>query len=202
MLNRLLVPIITIALLTSCSIRQSDEEKNSLSNRDNKSSQTEIYEPIVVINNNVFTKEELDFYTLMNRLSVHLHRHTDEKALSGEKLKDKLAYWDEQLDQYDHLNVNLQSLIELNAMALLAEEKGYYISEKELIQQVTDFRGKAEAVATIQQLIDEYGKDKYNSHINEYIRLSMLKDHVFDDLRKDVKDTHPNLSERVKLHAP
>src|SRR5690625_2713831 len=67
---------------------------------------------VVTIDDQTLEKEDLDFHMLLNKIRYIL------KAEQEEAPSD----FDEQLAYYDNINVNLQSMIELHAMTLLAEE--------------------------------------------------------------------------------
>lgn len=196
MLKRLLFSLITTSLLVSCSNEQTDKINDITSNHKKETTPINTSDAVITLKDTTYTKEALDFYILMNKVNIEWNRHEDEKTLTGEKRLDKLAYWDEQLQQYENLNVNLQSFIELHAMALLAEEKGYYIPEQELEQQLADYQHKIEVVPVIQQLINEYGQEEYDKNIKEYIRLNRLQEKVIKDLQKTIKSETPDASEQ------
>src|SRR5690625_6998467 len=83
---------------------------------------------------------------------------------------DTIAYLEEQRTYYDNINVNLQSMIELYAMSLLAEEKNYFVPEDKLQTAIKKYNEKVSNVAEATKLIEEYGQEKYNRNIEEYIQ--------------------------------
>src|SRR5690625_6706677 len=60
---------------------------------------------------------------------------------------DTIAYLEEQRTYYDNINVNLQSMIELYAMSLLAEEKNYFVPEDKLQTAIKKYNEKVSNVA-------------------------------------------------------
>src|SRR5690606_6190315 len=78
---------------------------------------------VVTINGKTFNEDDLEFYTLINKVKIQL-----QVAESNDE--DQRMYYEEQLEYYDNINVNLQSLIELYAMSLLAEEKNYFVPDE------------------------------------------------------------------------
>lgn len=193
MIRKVLVSVIIVMLLSSCS---SGEPKDESTNEQSGSvKELKSSDEMVTINEKVFTKDDLDFYTLMSKVDVELKRHLDKETFTGEKLKDRMEYWDEQLKLYENVNVNLQKLIEIHSMALLAEEKGYYIAEKDLEKKMKDFENRIGEVEEASQFIKEYGQEKYNGYLKEYVRKSMLQEKVIDDLLTDIKKEHAETPE-------
>lgn len=150
---------------------------------------------VVTIDGDDMTYDDLEFYTLMDKIKIELNRAEDEKNLTGDELTDKNAYWDEQIAQYENVNIGLQSMIEIKSMSLLAEEKNYFVPDEKLDKKVKDFEKKTDGNEAVDQLIAEYGEKDYQYHLREYVRQSSLRDRVAEDLSDDIAEENPDASE-------
>src|SRR5699024_8057976 len=140
---------------------------------------------VVTIDGDDMTYDDLAFYTLMDKIKIELNRAEDEKNLTGDELTDKNAYWDEQIAQYENVNIGLQSMIEIKSMSLLAEEKNYFVPDEKLDEKVDDFEQKTDGNEAVGQLIADYGEKDYQYHLREYVRQSSPVDWVAEDCRHE-----------------
>src|SRR5690625_5192945 len=125
---------------------------------------------VITIKDRTFVYNDLEFYELMNKVKIELYLEADLKEASSDEAKERKEFWSEQREYYDNLNVNLQSLIETYAMSLLAEEKNYFVPEDKLETAIKKYNEKVSNVAEATKLIEEYGQEKYNRNIEEYIQ--------------------------------
>lgn len=175
-----LLSVMMMAILTACS--------------NNKEKEEIVEEKVVTIADKTFSKGDLEFYTLMKKIQIEINRHFDMASYDGEDLEKRTVFWDDQLNYNENINVQLQNLIEIYAMSLLAEEKNYYIPQEKLDKEIDSFK---EGVATIdgaKQLIENYGEGKFNRNLQDYMRQSMLRDRVVTDLEKEIKEEKPQIS--------
>ncbi|MDQ0215621.1 hypothetical protein J2S13_002039 [Oikeobacillus pervagus] len=184
--------LLLILFLVGCSSGKSDvtdQKEQTTTDEQTKQSQSKLSEntKIITINGNDFLDKDLEFYTLMNKMMVELKRSEDIESLEVEKVADRNAYWDEQLESYDNINVNLQSLIELNAMALLGEEKNYYIPDDIITKEEKILSEQIENRKETKALLEAYGKKKYDDSVREYLRVTMLRDRVANELEEKIK---------------
>ncbi|MTW87600.1 hypothetical protein F3157_18445 [Virgibacillus dakarensis] len=184
--------LLLILFIVGCSSEKPEvtkQKEQTTKNEHTEQSQSELSEgdKVVTLNKNDFLYEDLGFYQLMNKIMVELKRSEDIKKLEEEKAAERNSYWDEQLDGYDKMNVNLQSLIEINAMALLGEEKNYYIPDDMITKEKKKLTVKIEKNEEAKALVETYGKKKYDDSIGEYIRVTMLRDRVANDLEQKIK---------------
>src|SRR5699024_1820594 len=112
-----------------------------------------------------------------------------------DNLNDKMVYWDEQLAQYDNINIGLQSMIEIIAMSLLAEEKNYFVPDEKLTTKVEEFEQQIEGNKAVEQLIQDYGEKDYQHHLREYIRQSTLRDRVAHELGDEIAEENPDATD-------
>ncbi|MEN1966773.1 hypothetical protein WMZ97_01740 [Lentibacillus sp. N15] len=150
---------------------------------------------VVTINDKSFDNHDLAFYTLMRNIQAEIGRHFDQEKFDGKELEDRNAYWDDQIAYNENTNVQLQNLIEIYAMALLAKEKNYYNPPEELDKAVKELTESMEDIKGAQKLIDTYGEKNFRQHIHEYMDYSLLRDRVVDDLTKDIKQEHPDITD-------
>jgi len=197
--------MILMLLLTSCSNDVSedattnddanDEPKTEANSSSEDNEETSDDDSVVTIDGDDMTYDDLEFYTLMDKIKIELNRAEDKKSLSGDELNDKNAYWDEQIAQYENVNIGLQSMIEIKSMSLLAEEKNYFVPDEKLDKKVDDFEQKTDGNEAVEQLITEYGEEDYQYHLREYVRQSSLRDRVAEDLSDDIAEENPDASE-------
>src|SRR5699024_5258531 len=106
--------MILMRLLTSCSNDVSedattnddanDEPKTEANSSSEDNEETSDDDSVVTIDGDDMTYDDLEFYTLMDKIKIELNRAEDKKSLSGDELNDKNAYWDEQIAQYENVN--------------------------------------------------------------------------------------------------
>ena len=153
-------------------------------------------ENVVKIEGTTFTRDDMEFYALMQKTKNELNRATDAEGLQGQALSASDAYWDAQNKMFDNVNVKLQNLIEIHAMSLLAEEKNYFVPYEELGLKVTEYYEIIEDNAAIQEMIKQYGEENHDLNVEAYMRESMLRDRVAADIEKTVLDELPDVTEQ------
>lgn len=151
---------------------------------------------VVTINGKVLSYEDLQFYQLMNKVDIELNRAADEKNLEGEELKEKLAYWDEQLEYHDNFNVNLSKMMEQHTMYLLAREKGLDAETAEVGKTVEEFTAKVAQNEAASQLVSAFPEDAYKNRLNNYFTEKLLTLKIYDTLKADVLKEKPDASEK------
>lgn len=151
---------------------------------------------VVTINGKVLSYEDLQFYQLMNKVDIELNRAADEKNLEGEELKEKLAYWDEQLEYHDNFNVNLSKMMEQHTMYLLAREKGLEAKADLVGKTVEEFQAKVAKNEATSQLVSDFPADAYQNRLNNYFTEKLLTLQIYDTLKADVLKEKPDASEK------
>lgn len=144
---------------------------------------------VVTIGDKTFYQEDLGFYTLMNKVKITLE-------MDAAKNEEEADYYKEQLDYYEHINANLQSLIELYGMTLLAEEKNYFVPDDKLTEAVKKYDEQIQKNENAVRLIEQFGKEKYEQRIEEYIRQSILRDRIVNELKENIEKDNPDVEER------
>lgn len=151
---------------------------------------------VVTIEGKVLSYEDLQFYQLMNKVEIELNRQQDEQKLQGDELKDKLAYWDEQLKYHDNFNVNLSKMIEQHTMYLLSKEKGMNVEEAAVSKEIEAFTAKVKENDPATQLIASFPEDAYQNRVNRYFTEKLLTQKIYETLKTDVVKEKPNASEK------
>lgn len=162
---------------------------------DNNKTALEEKDAVVTINDETFYADDLEFFTLMENIQFEINRHYDQQEYEGAELEDRNVYWDEQFQYYVNVNVQLQNLIEIYAMALLAKEKNYFNPVEDIDQEVVAFYSGVENIPAVQELVVDFGETEFRRKIDEYMDYSLLRDRVVDDLIEDLKTEKPNMSE-------
>lgn len=182
--------LMAVFMLGACS--KDTEEPNTT-----KQQNTNVIEDrVITIQDKTFTKDDLEFYTLMKKIQIETKRYKDIQNLEGEELSSQNVYWDEQLTYYDNMNVQLQHLVELYAMSLLAEEKHYDVPREKLEKEVEQFRAQVLDIPKANEIIVDYGEAKFNRNIYDYMRQSLLRDRIVADLEKELKAEQPEIREK------
>ncbi|MBT2645096.1 hypothetical protein J7I80_23010 [Bacillus sp. ISL-41] len=151
---------------------------------------------VVTINGKVLSYEDLQFYQLMNKVDIELNRAADTKNLEGEELKEKLAYWDEQLKYHDNFNVNLSKMMEQHTMYLLAREKGLDAETDLVAKTVEEFQNKVAQNEAASQLVSDFPADAYQNRLNNYFTEKLLTLQIYDTLKADILKEKPDASEK------
>lgn len=109
--------------------------------------------------------------------------------------EDEKNYYREQLNYYDFTNANLQSLIELYSITLLAEEKNYFVPDEKLEKALEKYEDQIQNVPEAVDLIETFGKETYKRKLKEYVRQSMLRERVVNELKEDIEADNPDADE-------
>ena len=151
---------------------------------------------IVTIENHGFLKEDMEFYTLMQKVKNEVDRVNDAEDLTGKELDESNNFWEAQNKQYDNINAQLQNMIEIHAMSLLAKEKNYYIPMEKLDAEVERLNAVIDTVPTLQKMIQRYGEKNYKVNIRGYMEERMLRDRIAADIKKTVREENPQADEQ------
>src|SRR5690625_6946511 len=144
---------------------------------------------VVSVKDKTFYEEDLDFHTLMNKIKLLLQKEVTED-------EEQLEYLDEQIEYHDNINVNLQSMIELYAAALLAEEKNYFIPYDKLLKELGKYNEQIDEADEAVEMVEDFGREKFNRNIEEYVRQTLLRDRVVADLEENLKEDNPDAEDR------
>src|SRR5690625_2057827 len=72
----------------------------------------------------------------MKQNQVDINLEKEQSTIDKENIEERAEFWNEQLEYYENVNVNLQSLIETYAMSLLAEEKNFFVPDEKIETEV------------------------------------------------------------------
>lgn len=168
------------------------ESESELGNESTNATAKRPTDAVVTIDEEVFTQEDLEFYTFMEKIQIESGRYFDQLELDGQEAKERDAYWDDQLVFLENVNVQLNNMIEIYSMRLLAEEKSYDIHYDKVKQAMDDFNKDIEEIDTVQSLIDAYGREQFDEQMEAYMKTSLLRDRVVRDLQHKAEEEHPD----------
>jgi YtkA-like len=153
-------------------------------------------EGVAKINGEWITKEEINFYKLINQLQLEMNRETARKNYSGEKLKEELAYLDSQKTNIEDQNQLLTQIIRLRSMAVLAEEKGHTATNEEVEEAIKKVRGQYSQFESASNMIKEYGEEKFWATEREHYKMIVLSQKIQKDLIDKIKKENPSYGEQ------
>lgn len=174
-LRRTLLIILSILSVSGCA------EKTEVASK----------EVVAKINGEEITKEDLNFYQLINVMQIAMYREADKKKYAGSELEQAMKYWDAQEKDAKTQNLLLTQAIRLRAVALLAKEKGHQATNQEINQEIEKVKEiyKQQPVAT--KMIQEYGEEKFWQQQQVQYERIVLAGKVQKDVIDNVKKANP-----------
>src|SRR5690625_657760 len=142
--------LLIIFLLVSGCGNPADEEENTVNGHDDEpetigasddSKETELPEHIT-IEGNGYDQIDIAYFTLFEKIKIEMARFEDIEEKNKGEAAERNSYWDDQLKLYENENIRIQNLIELVSMALLAEEKNYFIPDERLQKELDEWHEK------------------------------------------------------------
>lgn len=151
---------------------------------------------IASINGEWITQEDVEFYRFINTLHIEMARETDKQKYTGAELEEAMNYWDTQEKLNDNQNMLVAQIIRLRAMSMLGEEKGHQASESEVNAEVEKVRTQYNESEVAQQLISEYGEEKFWNYQQSQYEKIVLTQKVQADVVELVKKDNPQASDQ------
>ncbi len=151
---------------------------------------------VATINGEPITKEHIEFYRFINKLHTAINRERDKEKYSGKELEDALAYWDAQDKVNENQNQLLTQIIRLRSAAMLAEEKGHKATAAEVDSQLEDIKEQYEKYEIANQMIAEYGSEKFWKQQQTQYEMIVLTQKVQQDVISLVKKENPKANEQ------
>ncbi len=182
------VLIVFLLIITGCSKEDVADSSSGLVNDES--------ETIVKIEAREFVAEDMEFYTFMQKVKNEINRIADAEGLEGQALEETNKFWAKENERYDHVNTQLQNMIEMYAMSLLAKEKNYFIPMEKLDKELADFNAIVARHTSIQEMIEAYGEKEYKLNSRSYTEESMLRKRIVKDLDEEIREANPNASEQ------
>ncbi|WP_335377220.1 hypothetical protein [Bacillus sp. JJ1122] len=200
----ILTTLLIALMLSSCQQDEKEPAKESKASAENKANNHTTADKngftaddkVVTIEGKVLSYEDLQFYQLMNKVEIELNRQQDEQKLQEDELKDKQAYWDEQLKYHDNFNVNLSKMIEQHSMYLLAMEKGLKAEGNAVSGAIKEFSAKVEKYEPAAKLVADFPEDAYQNRLNSFFTEKLLTQQIYAILKTDAAKEKPNASEK------
>lgn len=151
---------------------------------------------VATINGKWIKNEDLKFYELLNRLNLAINREADKKKFTGKQLESELSYLDVQEKSVDDKNQLLTQILRTQAMALLAEEKGYKVSESQINGAVAKAHEQYDHYDSTKKLIQQYGEAKFWNTEKEELYSIVLIQQVQATLAGIVKQQNPKVGQQ------
>lgn len=151
---------------------------------------------VAKINGDSITEEDLDFYKLMNQIQLAMNREAVEKRLKGKQLEELKDFWESQEKAALDRNTLLTQIIRLHAVALLAKEKGYTASEKEVKNEIAAVKQIYSKQPAASKMIKEYGEKRFWHKERSQYQLIVLSKKVQQDVINKIKKANPNAEEK------
>lgn len=155
---------------------------------------------VAAINGEWVTNEDIEFYRFINDLHIAISREKDKAQYEGKELEERMAYWDEQEESVQEQNQLLTQIIRLHSMALLGEEKGFIATGQEVETEIDNVRKQYEEYEVAQQMIKEYGEEKFWDKEKQQYELIVLSQKVQNDVISQVKKENPDVNQQEIMY--
>lgn len=155
---------------------------------------------VAAINGEWVTNEDIEFYRFINDLHIAISREKDKAQYEGKELEERMAYWDEQEESVQEQNQLLTQIIRLRSMALLGEEKGFIATGQEVETEIENVRKQYEEYEVAQQMIKEYGEEKFWDKEKQQYELIVLSQKVQNDVISQVKKENPDVNQQEIMY--
>jgi YtkA-like len=154
---------------------------------------------VATINGEWITNDDIEFYRFINKLHIEINREQALETSKGKELESTLANLDDQEKAVQDQNTLLTQIIRLHSVALLGLEKGHSASGEEISEAIKNVREQYAQSKTAQNLIKEFGEDKFWDKQKKQYELIVLSQKVQTDLINKVKKENPNVNEQEVL---
>lgn len=155
---------------------------------------------VALINGEWVTDDDIAFYRFINDLHIAIGREKDKGQYEGAELEERSAHWDEQQEIVQEQNQLLTQIIRLRSMALLGKEKGFIATKQEIETEIDNVRKQYEEFEVAQEMIKEYGEEKFWEKEEQQYELIVLSQKVQNDLISQVKKENPNVNQQEILY--
>ncbi|MBP2243232.1 hypothetical protein J2Z40_003820 [Cytobacillus eiseniae] len=157
-------------------------------------------EGVATINGEWVTTEDIEFYRFINKLHIEINREQAEEKYEGKELEGTLANLDDQEEAVQDQDTLLTQIIRLRSVALLGLEKGHEASSDEISEAIESVREQYGQSQAAQNLIKEFGEDKFWAKQEKQYELIVLTQKVQTDLINQVKEKNPEVNEQEILY--
>ncbi|HJV44474.1 MAG TPA: hypothetical protein VJ824_01980 [Bacillota bacterium] len=144
---------------------------------------------VATVGDKDITDQDLEFYKLLNQIQMEILKEEGQK-------QNKVSVADEQVKnlekQNNDKNTLLTQAIRLQAMSLLAKEKGYSVDQAAVQKDLDDVKKTYDGYAQAKVIIDKYGADKFWAKEKEQYELISLVKKVQNDMKEKAKKENPN----------
>jgi hypothetical protein len=185
----------TLLVLSACNSSIDEEQGNAAmedeTQEESTSEREEQKNTGILIEGTNYDETDIAYFTLIEELKIEMGRDEEEQQFSSGEMAERNRFWDDQLQFFENQNVQIQNLVEIVSMGLLAEEKNYFIPEEKLQNELEKWNERVAGVEKAEQLIQNRDEGTYKRKLQEYIRLSLLRDRVVEDLEEELQEENP-----------
>lgn len=143
------------------------------------------------INGEAITKDDVEFYKVINLIQIQMYREADQKKYSGAELEQAMKFWDAREMEAKNQNYLLTQIFRLRAMALLAQEKGHQANPDEVTKEIELVKETYNQYPSALSIIDQFGKEKFWQNQQEQYERIVLMKKVQNDVIEKVKEANP-----------
>lgn len=148
-------------------------------------------ETVAYINGEKITDEDLNFYELINLIQIAMYKEDEKKKRTGKELNNSLDYWSDRETEAKNRNTLLTQAIRLQAMALLAEEKGHTWKQEEIDNEIKKVKIDYARYPVSIQMIKKFGEEQFWEKQKSQYKWIVLAKKVQQDIIDNVKRANP-----------
>ncbi|MGD8190503.1 hypothetical protein ACQCN2_11005 [Brevibacillus ginsengisoli] len=186
------VSLVGLSLLTGCTPLQGNQNSTSQS----AASQQVKSDVIATVNNEQITAKDLEFFKQTNLIQLEIKKEELKKKYHGDELKRELEYLDTNIKGATDNNTVLTQSIRLIGISLLAKEKGYSVSEKDVQQEMTKQKNLYQSQPNVAKIMEDFGEADFWKHEEKRQEQLYLAAKVQKDMIEQTKKENPKASEK------
>lgn len=188
-----------LVLSTGCTNQQPEKAAEPVSNAEpasgsqpvSKAQTSSNSDLVATVNGEAITREDMQFYELINRIQIEMYKERDKAKYTGAELERVMKFWKAREEDARHPNTLLTQIIRLRAMALLGKEKGYSAAPQEVEKEVNTVKATYAANPNVEAMIREYGEEKFWHKQRSQYQMIALVNKVQQDVINSVKKANP-----------
>lgn len=155
---------------------------------------------VAIINGEKVYQADLDFYLFINQLYIAINRELDKTKYMGTDYTTAMNKWDEQEKAIANENVLLTQMIRLRSIALLAKEKGFTASEREIEAELNRVKQSYGASEVAMKMIQEFGERKFWEKEKDQYADIILSTKVQQDIIVKIRQEQPMINEQEIMY--
>lgn len=146
---------------------------------------------IATIQDEKITKDDIDFYELINVMQIAMYKEDDKQRLQGEQLQTQLNYWSDREKEAKNKTTLLTQAIRLRAIAMLAKEKGHVWNQEEVNREIEQVKASYQKYPVVMEMIQAFGEERFWKRQQSQYESIVLMKKVQKDMIDQVKKANP-----------